>query len=78
MSDLTNEGKIDLQDEAYEGAFGAIPDSQRKSLLSLTFVLAGYPIALSNFVVGGAVGVGMTFKNALVTLLVGDGFLVPL
>lgn len=62
----------------FENAFSAVPDSQRKSLLSLTVVLAGYPIALSNFVIGGAVGVGMTFSKALLTLLVGNGVLMAI
>lgn len=67
-----------LQSKAFENVFSSVPDSKRKSLLSLTFVLAGYPIALSNFVIGGAVGVGMTFTNALITLLVGNGFLMAI
>lgn len=61
---------------SYENAFNSVPDSERKSLLSLIFVLAGYPIALSNFVIGGVVGVGMTFPKAVLSLLVGNGILI--
>lgn len=64
------------QNDAYENAFSSVPDSKRKSLLSLTFVLAGYPIALSNFVIGGAVGVGLTFPKALLALFIGNGVLI--
>ncbi|WP_352419321.1 cytosine permease [Proteiniborus sp.] len=63
---------------ALENAFNSVPDSERKSLLSLTVVLAGYPIALSNFVIGGAVGVGMTFSKATTTLLVGNAILIAI
>lgn len=62
----------------YEYAFEAVPESKRKTLLSLFFVLAGYPIALSNFVTGGAVGIGMRFKDMLLTLLVGNGILMSI
>ena len=65
-----------INSKALENAFNSVPESERKSLISLTVVLAGYPIALSNFVVGGAVGVGMTFKNALITLLVANAILI--
>lgn len=59
-------------DSQLEYAFNGVPANERKSLLSLTVVLAGYPIALSNFVIGGAVGVGMTFMDALLALFVGN------
>src|SRR5699024_4668184 len=49
-----------------------------KNLLSLMIVLAGYPIALSNFVVGGAVGVGLSFSNAILALLFGNLLLISL
>ena len=64
--------------DVYENAFSSVPESQRKALLSLTAVLAGYPIALSNFVIGGAVGVGLTFDKALLALLVGNGMLIAI
>ena len=65
-----------INNNGLENAFNSVPDSERKSLLSLTFVLAGYPIALSNFVIGGAVGVGMTFSKAVLTLLAGNAVLI--
>lgn len=55
-----------------------VQDSERKNLFSLTMVLAGYPIALSNFVIGGAVGVGMTFWDAIKTLIVGNAVLIAI
>lgn len=63
-------------DGSYEYAFSSVPASGRKKLLSLTVVLAGYPIALSNFVIGGKVGVHMPFNEALIALLVGNAVLI--
>ena len=62
--------------ESLEYVTSSVPDSKRKSLVSLTFVLAGYPIALSNFVIGGKAGVGLTFSEALTALLAGNAFLI--
>ncbi len=67
-----------INSNALENAFNSVPDSERKSLISLTVVLAGYPIALSNFVIGGAVGVGMTFSKAVTTLLVANAILIAI
>jgi cytosine permease len=68
-----------VQNEAaYEYAFKKVPDSKRKGGLSLFVVLAGYPIALSNFVTGAAIGINMTFAQALVVLLVSDAFLIAM
>jgi len=67
-----------LQSDVYEYVFDKVPEDKRKSLLSLMFVLAGYPIALSNFVIGGAVGVGMSISSAIVALLVGNAVLIAI
>ncbi|MCD8138559.1 MAG: cytosine permease [Planctomycetaceae bacterium] len=68
--------EIESGGESLEYVASSVPDSKRKSLISLTFVLAGYPIALSNFVIGGKVGVGLTFGDAISALLVGNAFLI--
>jgi len=73
-----NNKQEELQDDVYEYAFDTVPDCKRKSLISLIFVLAGYPIALSNFVIGGAVGVGLTFGNAVLALIVGNAVLISI
>lgn len=70
--------KVEQSSDVYENAFSSVPESKRKALLSLTAVLAGYPIALSNFVIGGAVGVGMTFNKALLALAIGNGILIAI
>lgn len=72
------EQKKQLQEDVYEHVFEAVPDSKRKGLISLIFVLAGYPIALSNFVIGGAVGVGLTLPNAILALIVGNSILITI
>ncbi|HHX37356.1 MAG TPA: thiamine permease [Clostridiaceae bacterium] len=71
----TNNQQVE-QGGAYEHAFSSVPESARKSLLSLTVVLAGYPIALSNFVIGGSVGVHMNFSEAVTALIVGNLVLI--
>ncbi|MEA4891333.1 MAG: cytosine permease [Peptococcaceae bacterium] len=61
---------------AYEFAFEPIPEEKKKGGISLFMVLAGYPIALSNFVTGAAIGFRMTFVNAMVAILAADAFLI--
>lgn len=75
---LTSKKVKDSGNDAYENAFTAVPEEKKKSLISLIFVLAGYPIALSNFVIGGNVGAGLTFSNAAFALLVGNGVLMAI
>ncbi|MGL6200498.1 MAG: purine-cytosine permease family protein [Lachnospiraceae bacterium] len=65
-------------DQSVEYVFSSVPQDKRKKLLSLTVVLAGYPIALSNFVIGGKVGVGLTFPNAVLALLLGNVILITI
>ncbi|WP_353893572.1 cytosine permease [Proteinivorax hydrogeniformans] len=71
-----NEKQNQNQHDAYEHAFERVPDSKRKSLLSLIIVLAGYPIALSNFVIGGNVAIGLSFSEAMLALLAGNLVLI--
>lgn len=79
---MDNEKELVLQsvqdEDVYENVFSSVPEEKRKSLLSLTFVLAGYPIALSNFVIGGAVGVGLSFRDAVVALIIGNAVLIAI
>lgn len=79
MKNETNQPDSNVvNDAAYEYAFDKVPRHKRKKLLSLMVVLAGYPIALSNFVIGGTVGVGLSFWNAVITLLVGNALLISI
>lgn len=66
----------ELDQGAYEFAFDPVPDSKRKSGFSLFMVLAGYPLAVSNFVTGAAIGYRMPFGDALVAILAADAFLI--
>ena len=61
---------------AYEYAFEPVPESKRKTGISLFMVLAGYPIAVSNFVTGAAVGYRMDFVQAVGAFLCADAFLI--
>ena len=60
----------------FEFAFEPVPKETRKGGFSLFLVLAGYPIAVSNFVTGAAIGYRMTFLDALAAIAVGDAFLI--
>jgi cytosine permease len=72
-----NNGKVTQKaDAAYEYAFESVPMEKRKGGVSLFLVLAGYPIALSNFVTGAAIGIKMTFPQAMVAILAADAFLI--
>ena len=62
-------------DQSYEYAFEPVPEDKKKGGLSLFVVLAGYPIALSNFVTGAAIGINMTFIDAMIAILAADAFL---
>ncbi len=68
--------KVVSEQGKYEYAFEAVPDSERKSGWGMFLVLAGYPIAVSNFVTGAAIGYQMTFADALLSIIVGDAFLI--
>ena len=61
---------------AYEFALETVPEEKKKGGISLFMVLAGYPIALSNFVTGAAIGFRMTFANAMIAILAADAFLI--
>jgi cytosine permease len=65
-------------EEAYEYAFEKVPENKRKSLLNLVFVLAGYPIALTNFFIGGSIGAGLPFPQAVLALLLGNAVLIAI
>ncbi|MEA4891157.1 MAG: cytosine permease [Peptococcaceae bacterium] len=65
-----------LKGEGYEHAFARVPDEFRKPLFNLTVVLTGYPVALTNFVVGAAVGVQLSFPLAMLVLLIGNTVLI--
>ncbi|RFU70531.1 thiamine permease [Peribacillus saganii] len=65
-------------EENVEFAFGEVPQHKRKNLFSLILVLAGYPIALSNFVIGGTVGVGLKFTDAILALTIGNLVLISI
>lgn len=72
----TLESTMGSSQEQYEYAFEPVPADKRKSGWSLFLVLAGYPIAVSNFVTGAAIGYQMSFLEALFSIVVGDAFLI--
>lgn len=68
--------QITEDQKRFEFAFDPVPADRRQGWFSLFLVLAGYAIAVSNFVTGAAIGYRMTFFDAMVALVVGDAFLI--
>lgn len=66
------EENVVIPDSAFEYAFEEVPKDKRKRLSELTVVLAGFPIALSNFVIGGLVASQLPFFKAMAALAVGN------
>ena len=75
MSTYVEEAKLP-NEGAYEYAFEPVPEEKKKGGISLFLVLAGYPIALSNFVTGSAIGFKMSFAGAMAAILAADAFLI--
>ncbi|MEL7623041.1 MAG: cytosine permease [Clostridiales bacterium] len=76
LSESQNNPPAVQEEGAYEYAFEAVPEDKKKGGLSLFMVLAGYPIALSNFVTGAAIGIKMSFAQAMTAILAADAFLI--
>lgn len=53
----------------------AVPESERKSYLSLTIVWTGFIFAIISLMAGGSLALGMSFKEIIIASLVGNIFL---
>ncbi len=74
----TDKIKTTQSQSQYEYAFEKVPDDKKKGVVSIFVVLAGYAIALSNFITGAAIGYKMTFKGAITAILAADAFLIAI
>ncbi|WP_130858967.1 purine-cytosine permease family protein [Gracilibacillus phocaeensis] len=61
-----------------EYAYEPVPKDKRMKLPALILVLAGYPIALSNFVIGGLIGINSTYIDAITAILIGNSMLIAI
>lgn len=68
--------KNSSHDESLEFAYGPVPKNKRLKFWALFIVLAGYPIALSNFVIGGIIGGANSYTNAVISIIAGNLILV--
>lgn len=53
----------------------AVPESERKSYLSLTIIWTGFIFAIISLMAGGSLALGMSFKEIIIASLVGNVFL---
>lgn len=53
----------------------AVPESERKSYVSLTIIWTGFIFAIVSLMAGGSVALGLTFKQIIAVCLIGNVFL---
>ena len=53
----------------------AVPESERKSYISLTIVWTGFIFAIISLMAGGSLAVGLTFQQIIIVSLIGNVFL---
>ena len=53
----------------------AVPESERKSYISLTIVWTGFIFAIISLMAGGSLAVGLSFREIIIVSLIGNIFL---
>lgn len=54
---------------------GIVPSNQRKSLLSLAFIMLGLTFFSASMLAGGRVGAGLDLNNFFIAIIIGNSFL---
>lgn len=54
---------------------GIVPPSQRKSLISLAFIMLGLTFFSASMLAGGRVGAGLDLNNFFIAIIIGNSFL---
>lgn len=54
---------------------GIVPLEQRKSLISLSFIMLGLTFFSASMLAGGRVGAGLNLNNFFIAILIGNSFL---
>ena len=55
-----------------DNATQRVPENEKKGFCSIAFVAAGYCICMSGLYTGAAMGFGMSFKEAILAVIVGN------
>ncbi|OLR56179.1 thiamine permease [Hornefia porci] len=64
--------KVTVAANNNDNATRRVPEDEKKGFLSIAFVAAGYCICMSGLYTGSAIAFGMTFKNALIAVVIGN------
>ncbi len=76
MEDVSKKAQTEVISQAEnDNATCRVPDSERKGFLSVAFVAAGYCICMSGLYTGTAIAFGMSLKDAVIAVLVGNAVL---
>ena len=68
-----NETKAAMQDSEF--SLSAVPESERKSYISLTIIWTGFVFVIVSMMAGGTLAVGLDFKHVIYATLIGNVFL---
>ena len=58
-----------------EYSLSAVPESERKSYVSLTIVWTGFVFVITSMMAGGGLSAGLNFKLILAAIIIGNVFL---
>ena len=67
------ETKAAAQDSEF--SLSAVPESERKSYISLTIIWTGFVFVIVSMMAGGTLAVGLDFKHVIYATLIGNVFL---
>lgn len=65
--------QVEQQDSEFSRC--AVPESERKSYISLTIVWTGFIFAIISLMAGGSLAVGLSFREIIIVSLIGNVFL---
>ena len=65
--------QVEQQDSEFSRC--AVPESERKSYISLTIVWTGFIFAIISLMAGGSLAVGLSFRDIIIVSLIGNVFL---
>src|SRR5699024_3733257 len=69
----SKETKTPQQDSEF--SLTAVPESERKSYISLTIIWTGFVFVIVSMMAGGTLAVGLSFKEVIYATLIGNVFL---
>lgn len=76
MEDVRKKAQAEVTAQSEnDNATCRVPDSERKGFLSVAFVAAGYCICMSGLYTGTAIAFGMSLKDAIIAVLIGNAIL---